>query len=257
MLKTALAYLKFWRKSFHLHGIHSPFVFEFQQRCVKDRVRYPEYTIMEQHRVALLSNLDNIEVTDLGAGSRVFRSDVRSVRAIARKAGINSRRQHLLFRICRYFQVKNILELGTSLGMGSLAIKLACPDAELITVEGCPNTALVAETEWINSGISNIDLRRQSFDEFYDGLEEESFDLIYLDGDHSLRGTLEAFDRLKDHLHENSVMIIDDIYWSPDMTEAWETIRKHPRVRLSIDTFGWGMIFFMPEREKEHFYLKV
>jgi len=57
--------------------------------------------------------------------------------------------------------------------------------------------------------------------------------------------------QLKDHLHENSVMLIDDIYWSADMTEAWQTIRKHRRIRLSVDTFGWGMAFFLADRETD------
>ncbi|PQB03862.1 O-methyltransferase [Aureitalea marina] len=257
MLKIALAYLRFLTKSLHLHGIHSPFVYEFQQRCVKDRNRYPEYKILEQHRMALLNRRDAIEVTDLGAGSRVFRSDVRSVRSVARNAGIGSHRQQLLFRLCRYFNIGSALELGTSLGMGSLAIKLACPEVHLVTVEGCPNTAHVAEAEWLHTGVDGIDLRRQSFEEFFETLEEERFDLIYIDGDHSYAGTMAAFDRFEANCTENGMMIFDDIYWSQEMTRAWEEIRQNPRISVSIDSFGWGIAFFRREQEKQHFYLRV
>jgi len=41
------------------------------------------------------------------------------------------------------------------------------------------------------------------------------------------------------------------------MTEAWETIIKHPKVTVSIDTFFWGIIFFRDEQAKEHFTIRV
>ncbi|GAL81675.1 hypothetical protein JCM19274_520 [Algibacter lectus] len=27
------------------------------------------------------------------------------------------------------------------------------------------------------------------------------------------------------------------------MTEAWETIKKHPKVKVTVDTFFWGDLF--------------
>ena len=49
----------------------------------------------------------------------------------------------------------------------------------------------------------------------------------------------------------------DDIHWSQDMEEAWEIIKKQKSVKVTIDTFQWGMVFFREEQEKEHFIIRI
>jgi len=39
------------------------------------------------------------------------------------------------------------------------------------------------------------------------------------------------------------------------MEEAWEIIKKHSKVSVTIDTFQWGIVFFRAEQEKEHFII--
>jgi hypothetical protein len=41
------------------------------------------------------------------------------------------------------------------------------------------------------------------------------------------------------------------------MTEAWDEIKNHPAVTVSIDTFYWGIVFFRKEQVKEHFVIRV
>jgi hypothetical protein len=51
-------------------------------------------------------------------------------------------------------------------------------------------------------------------------------------------------------------MIFDDIHWSRGMQAAWEQIKQHPRVRLSLDLFYVGLVFFDPAfKEKQDFSL--
>ncbi len=53
----------------------------------------------------------------------------------------------------------------------------------------------------------------------------------------------------------DSVSIFDDIHWSHDMEEAWESIKNHPKVSVTIDTFQWGIVFLESNKEKEHFII--
>ena len=41
------------------------------------------------------------------------------------------------------------------------------------------------------------------------------------------------------------------------MEEAWETIKNHAKVKVTIDTFQWGIVVFRFEQEKEHFVIRV
>ena len=41
------------------------------------------------------------------------------------------------------------------------------------------------------------------------------------------------------------------------MEEAWELIQKHPGVKMSIDIFSAGLVFFRTEfRVKQHFTIR-
>jgi hypothetical protein len=79
--------------------------------------------------------------------------------------------------------------------------------------------------------------------------------LVYFDGNHSKKATLDYFEALLPTISNDSVWIFDDIHWSADMEDAWEIIKNHPKVSVTIDTFQWGIVFFRTEQEKEHFII--
>ncbi|MEP6260319.1 MAG: class I SAM-dependent methyltransferase [Gillisia sp.] len=81
--------------------------------------------------------------------------------------------------------------------------------------------------------------------------------LIYFDGNHQKEATLKYFEMLLPLAHNDSVFIFDDIHWSKGMEEAWEEIKAHPRVQVTIDSFFWGIVFFRQEQEKEHFTIRL
>jgi predicted O-methyltransferase YrrM len=98
---------------------------------------------------------------------------------------------------------------------------------------------------------------RGDFKDVIQQLKPESYDLIFFDGNHKKEPTLEYFDTLLSCVHNETVFIFDDIYWSKGMTEAWKTMIQHPKVTVSIDTFFWGILFFRKEQAKEHFVIRV
>ena len=82
-------------------------------------------------------------------------------------------------------------------------------------------------------------------------------DLVYFDGNHQKDATLKYFHQLLPLAHNDSVFIFDDIHWSKGMEEAWDEIKAHPQVRVTIDSFFWGIVFFRKEQEKEHFIIRL
>ena len=259
MLQQIKSYLKFLFHSKNEHGVHSPFVFDLVTKCFYDATKYQEYEVLKSYRKSLLENKNTIDVTDFGAGSRVFKSNTREISKIAQTAGITPKNAELLFRIVHYFQPKSILEIGTSLGLATSALSLGNSNAKIITLEGCPNTMATAKKMFQVSSFkfpnNAVDFVNTEFNLFFENLKPQIFDLVYFDGNHSKKATLEYFEALLPTISNDSVWIFDDIHWSADMEEAWEIIKNHPKISVTIDTFQWGIVFFRVEQEKEHFII--
>ncbi|THF49899.1 class I SAM-dependent methyltransferase [Flavobacterium supellecticarium] len=253
------AYLKFLWHSKNQHGVHSPFVFRLVTKCFYDKKSKPEYATLGNYRKALLQNTSTISVTDFGAGSRVFKSNNRSVAHIAKNAGISKKRARLLFRLVRYFQPENILEIGTSLGLATASLASGNSKANITTIEGCPETARIARENMTTFGYNNIDSVVSEFQAYLNTSTNQNttYDLIYFDGNHQKEATLRYFDTLLPTITNDTLWIFDDIHWSADMEEAWQKIKEHPQVTVTIDTFQWGLVFFRREQEKEHFIIRV
>ena len=255
------SYLKFLWNSKNEHGVHSPFVYDLVSKCFYDAKKYSQYSILKKYRNSLLDNKNTIEVTDFGAGSRVFKCKFRKIAQIAKTAGISKKRAELLFRIVNYFEPENILELGTSLGLATSALSLGNPKAKISTLEGCANTIAVAKFQTENFKFQNIEFQNTKFEDYLNQQHttnnQQPFNLIYFDGNHSQKATLNYFKLLLPTITNNSVWIFDDIHWSTEMEKAWEIIKKHPKVKVTIDTFQWGIVFFRIEQEKEHFVIRT
>ena len=239
--------------------MHSPFVFNLITKCFYDRKSKPEYSILKNYRNLLLENKNQIEVTDFGAGSKVFKSNTREISKIAKTAGISRKRAKLLFRVVNYFQPESILEIGTSLGLATSALALGNPNAKIVTLEGCPETANQCQLQLQKFNINSVKSIVTEFSTYFKTInhQAEAINLIYFDGNHSKKATLNYFELLLPTITNDSVWIFDDIHWSTEMEEAWENIKKHPKVKVTIDTFQWGFVFFRKEQEKEHFIIRV
>lgn len=252
-----LSYLKFLWNSSNQHGVHSPFVFALVTQCFYDKKKYPAYSVLRNYRNALLENKNTIEVTDFGAGSKVFKSNLRGINQIAKNAGISNKRAELLFRITQYFEPSSILEIGTSLGLATSALSLGNLKATITTLEGCPETAKIAKEQFQKFDFKNIDVTVSEFGSYLQQPTTDNRQLIYFDGNHSKQATLDYFELLLPTVTDKTVWIFDDIHWSADMEAAWKIIKKHSKVTVTIDTFQWGLVFFHTTQEKEHFVIRV
>ena len=252
------AYIKFLIVSKNHHGIHSPFVFDLLTKCLYRESTSPNFIQFKEYRQELISSNEKLEVTDLGSGSKIFTSNSREISKIISYVGISKKRARLLFNLTEYFQFNNTLEIGTSLGLSACAIALGNPNGFVTTLEGCKSTANLAKKMFKKYQLKNILVKLGDFEKTLPiCLSNHSYDLIYFDGNHSKKATITYFEKSLTSVHENTVLIFDDIHWSRDMEEAWKYIKKNEHVSLTIDTFQWGFIFFRKGREKEHFTIRV
>jgi len=199
-----------------------------------------------------------ITVTDLGAGSHLNKNRTKKVSQIAKNALKNPALAQLIYRLAKDNNPKTIIELGTCLGITTAYLSKACPEADVITIEGCPETAKVAHNNFKELDLENVELQVGNFDVLLPDViaKAEKLDFVYIDGNHRKEATLNYFNWCLPKIHQNSLLIFDDIYWSKGMKEAWQEIKNHPEVVVTIDLFWIGLVYFRKGQAKEHFKIK-
>jgi len=248
-------------KSTTKHGVHSPFVFDFITKVIEDKTKYVSYSRVEEQRAKLLKNKNLVEIVDFGAasGNAGYSTILEQVRHIARRTSIPQSQGQLLHRIVKYFKPMMMLEMGTSLGISSIYQVSAAPQSFFIGIEGCATTAAIAEQNLqkfsdnksysIVIGNFNISLPHVLS-------KLEKLDYAFIDGNHAYKPTMEYFSRLLPYFHEDSVLIIHDIFWSNGMEEAWKEIKANPEVTVTINLFHMGLVFFRKGMPKQDFIIR-
>jgi predicted O-methyltransferase YrrM len=239
------------------YKIHSPFVYKLINNCTKiDRDNNFNHNF-NRYKNVLIKNKSKIQITDLGAGSNQLNKDFRKVCDIAKNAGITNKNAHFLHQLIRYFKCTDILEIGTSLGLGTYSMSKD-KNTNVTTLEGCKSTLQIAKQQLEINKIKNVNFVLGDFNNTLKTVLNKKYDLIYFDGNHQKEATINYFEQCLDTVHNNTIFIFDDIYWSKEMSLAWQHIKNHAKVKLTIDTFYWGIVFFRKEQfEKEHFVIKL
>ncbi len=241
------------------HSVHSPYVYSLVKEVLEDDRNYYTFEDVEALRKQLLRSSATVQVLDLGAGTQAGSGAERKVCEIARYAAQSPEHAQLMFRLVQYCKPSVVVELGTSLGISTAYMAQANLEGKVYSIEGAPAIAALAQKNLASLGIQNAEIRTGSFETELPALLKElgKVDWVYLDGNHRKAPTLQYFDWLLPHVHENSVLVFDDIHWSREMEEAWQQISQHPRVTCTIDLFKFGLVFFSPDfKERQHFVLR-
>lgn len=241
------------------HGIHSPFVFDFIKKVLNDKHNYPCYSTIEKRRKELLNDDTNISVEDYGAGSAVIPYKTRKVKAIAASSLKQKKFAQLLYRIAKYYDPKNMIELGTSFGISTSYLASASDSSNVYTLEGAASIAAIAQQTFDKLDLKNIELIKGNFNETLPALfkQQDYIDLLFVDGNHRHDATLKYFYEALKKVKVSSIFIFDDIHWSFEMEEAWDEIKSHESVTLTIDLFFIGIIFFSPDfKVKQDFVIR-
>lgn len=240
------------------HDLHSPFLYNLYCSVFKDKGHYYDFDALQRQRHELRNNHEKFEALDLGAGSVALKNK-RTISEVVQYGITSEKYARLLFRLVNFLRPKVILELGTSVGLTTEYLHAGNKEAKLYSIEGDPFLAAFARERFIRKKIISVEVIQGNFDTVLEEvlIKLPQLDFALIDGNHRKEPTLRYFSLLAEKCHPNSLLIFDDIYWSKEMAEAWSEIKNNPRVRMTIDCFQFGMVFFKEEfREKQHFILK-
>jgi predicted O-methyltransferase YrrM len=257
--ETALRFLRHRIRAKSKFDLHSPFVYRIYAQILNDKSGYDEFRSIEKLRVRLLKDQGYIKMSDLGAGAGdiPWCHRIVPVKKVVKRSCVKPAYGQLLFRMARHFRPAVMVELGTSLGMSTIYLAMGNPQGQITTIEGCQETAAFAGKNFELLGLSNVRQVIGSFEDILPGLLQKlgKVDLFFIDGNHRKKPFLQYFYQCLQHIHDDSVLILDDIHWSGEMEEAWKEIRNHPSVTITIDLFRMGLVFFKEGLSKEDFIL--
>lgn len=254
-LKYLLKYIKFLTKARNTkgHGVHSPFVFQFLSNVIYTKNQYYCFAAIESIRNNLNQNHQKLFIKDLGTG--VDRES--TISDIARKSVQERKFAELFFRIIHRYQFQNILELGTSLGITTAYLASNSSKSKCITLEGSSEIARIARESFRKLNLNNIQLIEGNIDNSLKGALDllNSVDFVLIDANHQSKAVMSYFNLTLEYSGADTILVIDDIYWSDDMEVAWEFIKNHPKVTTTIDLFQLGIVFLKPDLHKNHYKL--
>ncbi len=249
------SFFTFYRKANTLYNVQSDFLYQLLECGLDLKKEYYIYNKLEDIRAQLLKNNHIIKVKDHGAGSHTLKMTERKISDIASTSLSDTTTCRILFLLVEYFKCKNILELGTSLGLSSLYLSASASDIQVTTIEGDKEISTLAQNIHAQVGAKNIQVIHGTFHEALPNIltHLESIDLAFIDGHHASTPTKTYFESILKNCHEQSIIVFDDIYWSEDMTKAWHEIANHPEVTLALDIYKLGIVFLNKNLSKQYF----
>ena len=235
------------------YGIHSPYLFNIARTILPSSEPYYVFEPIEALRRQLLMDTRMVYVEDYGTG----RSGSRQVREIARTSLKPRREAQLLMRLGVMQGARELLELGTSLGITSAYMASVDSRAHLTTFEGASELAKIARAGWRQLGIQNItciegDINRT----LPKWTPDRPLDFVFIDANHTGDCLMRYFETTQALSSKHAIFAIDDIHASRDMEQAWLRICKHKNVSSTIDLYTMGLVFFDPNFEKRTYRIR-
>ena len=248
------AYLKYWLVKEDKYAIQSPQVYQLYNGLLTFKKKASEKDLdLEEIRKTLLSDDEILQIEDFGAGSKKLKNTYRKTSSIT-KYSTSSRNYSQLYQyFCSQTPAKIVFELGTCVGINSRYLSRATK-GQLFTFEG--SQALWQKAQEIFppenirfiAGDINFTLP-ETLEEF------NPVDFVLIDATHTFQGTISYFELIMPLIQNTSIIALADIHWSVEMTAAWNKIKKHPKVILSLDFYECGILIFDENYPKGEYIL--
>jgi len=217
--------------------------------------------LIEALRARLRTSDAAVAMTDFGAGSNFApgegpakRDASTTVGEITRTTSKPPRWARFLFHVVRNAKPAHAVELGTSMGISGAyqgsALRLNGQDGKLVTIEGSPSSANLAEGHLRGLGLvpDVVSIRTGTFGDVLPGVLEElaTVDYVFVDGHHDEDATKEYFAAVKPFLTPGATVVFDDIRWSAGMQRAWRAVQDDPDVSVVLDCRTVGIVAVDP-----------
>jgi predicted O-methyltransferase YrrM len=247
------AFISYWLDAVDEHSLHSPFFYDFYTQVIK--ADSPYFGLAENLRRSLLNDKRSVHIEDLGVQSK--RSGNRCIGQIAKASLTPPKLSSLYQRIIQNYDHNILMELGSSLGINTLYLA-SKKGSHVTTFEGSAELIKLAKLTFEFAHAANIIIVPGNIDTTLSThlSSVRKIDFVLIDANHRYEPTLKYFNQIITKVYERSVVVIDDIHYSEEMKNAWNTIKNHKLVYASADLYRCGILFFDPSLNKQHVILQ-
>ena len=240
------------RKGF---GVHSPFVFYLVTKVIEERLPYYKYELVEKVRAALLRTKKQLQVKNAEGNLQL-----RHISDEVKDNSLIPSYGQVLFRWVKHSKAKYLLELKASFGLSSMYMAASDSKSKLWTIEE-GDTAKFAELSYKHADFHNIHLEEGVAQ---DALERvlrkmERVDFLFFNPDMRFVdfAALESmYEKCVAKMHDGSVAVVDGIHRHQEAKSLWEKLKEDDRVRVTIDLYVFGIVYYNKELQKENYVLR-
>jgi predicted O-methyltransferase YrrM len=182
-----------------------------------------------------------------------------TVSKVYKRTASSIRDAEMIAELAAHVNGKTILEMGTAFGTTSLAMHFAAHKSRIITLEGVPEIAAIAKGHFKKYEADNVILKTGRFSETLPLVVagEKDLGLVFIDGHHSRKPTLEYLEMILPVLSDKAIVVLDDIYYSRDMIQCWSELQQHPAFQVKMDFFRFGLLIKNADLSAESFRLRL
>lgn len=238
-----IQFLKYYFRAKLPNKISDPEILNLLKNFLNLNQRKTIYNEIENLRVSAGQDNSKIDFYELGAKRQFKRS--KRIKDILSKSVSPKQKCELLQNISKKAGEGVIVEIGTSLGFVSAYLAIGNSEKSVFTFEGNPTIVDFANRMHKNLNINNVFIVNGDFEDTLDK-NLSKINLIsfaFIDGNHQENATIRYFEKVLKKCNEDSIIVLDDIYWSKAMNQAWNKIKRYEQVSASIDLFQIGIVF--------------
>ncbi|MDL2265427.1 SAM-dependent methyltransferase [Parabacteroides sp. OttesenSCG-928-G07] len=219
----------------HGHGVHSPFVFHLISKVIES----PGYTYYCFNEINLLRK-------------KFLQSQKLSKKEKAK--AITSKNGELLFRLTNEYKPKDILQIGPSDGLSILYMTAYAKGLTCKSLQ--PDSKM---TKWVYKRLLYNSVETWTGD-YETNLPKvltymENFDFVYFSAFNEQKDSVQLFTECAKQTNTNSFFVLHGIHADMKAYRAWEKVKKHPAVTVSVELSSLGIVFFNEKLNKQDFII--
>lgn len=234
------------------YGVHSPFVYNLITRVIEEKGKYYRFEDIESYRKRLHQNEEWISVGDRRNPQRLRR---RSIAELVRSEAISPKLGALLFRLTNHFRPRNILQVGSSMGLSTLYLTSYASELTCVSLE--PDQARSHISQWVynEAARSSIDLRIGDYMNLLPGVlkEIQPFDFIFFANRNEQLDLFWLFTTCLPYAQQETLFVLDGIHSNREAARQWKQICQHPEVTVTLDLYAAGIVFIDKKLHKRNY----